>query len=205
MKVEAQINQNIENKELKNIAVTDEETEILQSVNSPFSEILNQGINQNEEINSDIELEFNLDSIMMSIEDAMFFVNMAQDGKFSVESTPSGDFKGIMQIETLQNTVSQKAVEVTNKITELIQKAQSTQKPVRITFDNDVSVILKIDKHGKITAEFIPGSAEVENYLRNSIPALRQRFEEQNLPYNDLLYRQNNRQNKNKNNNKGEK
>ena len=65
MKVEAQINQNIENKELKNIAVTDEETEILQSVNSPFSEILNQGINQNEEINSDIELEFNLDSIMM--------------------------------------------------------------------------------------------------------------------------------------------
>ena len=204
MKVEAQINQNIENKELKNIAVTDEETEILQSVNTPFSEILNQGINQNEEINSDSEFDFNLDSIMMSIEDAMFFVNMAQDGKFSVETTPSGEFKGIMQTETLQNTVSQKAVEVTNKITELIQKAQSTQKPVRITFDNDVSVVLKIDKHGKITAEFIPGSAEVENYLRANIPALRQRFEEQNLPYNDLFYRQNNRQNRNKNN-KGEK
>ncbi len=203
MKVETQINQNIENKEFKNVAVTEEETEILQSVNAPFSEILNQGINQNEEINSDSEFNFNLDSIMMSIEDAMFFVNMAQDGKFSVETTPTGEFKGIMQTETLQNTVSQKAVEVTNKITELIQKAQSTQKPVRITFDNDVSVILKIDKHGKITAEFIPGSAEVENYLRANIPALRQRFEEQNLPYNDLLYRQNNRQNRNKN--KGEK
>ncbi len=204
MKVETQVNQNIENKELKNAAVTEEETEILQSVNASFSEILNQGINQNEDINSDSEFNFNLDSIMISIEDAMFFVNMAQDGKFSVETTPSGEFKGIMQTETLQNTVSQKAVEVTNKITELIQKAQSTQKPVRITFDNDVSVILKIDKHGKITAEFIPGSAEVENYLRANIPALRQRFEEQNLPYNDLLYRQNNRQNRNKNN-KGEK
>ncbi len=204
MKIEAQVNQNVEKKELSNAAVTNEEAEILMPANASFSQILNQEINQTEMINSDDELEFNLDAIMMSIEDAMFFVDMAQDGKFSVETTPTGEFKGIMQLETMQTTASQKAVEVTNQITELIQKAQNTQKPVRITFDNDVSVILKIDKHGKITAEFIPGSVEVENYLRANIPALRQRFDEQNLPYNDLLYRQNSRQNRNKNN-KGEK
>lgn len=204
MKIEAQVNQNVEKKELSNVAVTNEEAEILMPANASFSQILNQEINQAEMINSDGELEFNLDAIMMSIEDAMFFVNMAQDGKFSVETTPTGEFKGIMQLETMQTTASQKAVEVTNQITELIQKAQNTQKPVRITFDNDVSVILKIDKHGKITAEFIPGSVEVENYLRANIPVLRQRFDEQNLPYNDLLYRQNSRQNRNKNN-KGEK
>ena len=204
MKIETQVNQNVEKKELSNVAVTNEEAEILMPANASFSQILNQEINQTEMINSDDELEFNLDAIMMSIEDAMFFVDMAQDGKFSVETTPTGEFKGIMQLETMQTTASQKAVEVTNQITELIQKAQNTQKPVRITFDNDVSVILKIDKHGKITAEFIPGSVEVENYLRANIPALRQRFDEQNLPYNDLLYRQNSRQNRNKNN-KGEK
>ena len=88
----------------------------------------------------------------------------------------------------------------------MVEKAQKTQKPVRITFDNNVSVIIKIDKQGKVTAEFIPGSVEVENYLRNNISALRQKFDEQNLPYNDLFYRQNGRQqnNRNKDKNKGE-
>ena len=77
----------------------------------------------------------------------------------------------------------------------------------RISFDNDVSVVLKIDKNGRVTAEFIPGSIEVENYLRNNIDSLKQKFEEQNLPYNDLFYRQNNRQQNKKQNkeNKGEK
>ena len=76
---------------------------------------------------------------------------------------------------------------------------------VRISFDKDVSVVIKIDKHGKISAEFIPGSAEVENYLRTNIASLKQKFDEQNLPYNELFYRQNGRQNKERNNKRGEK
>jgi hypothetical protein len=64
---------------------------------------------------------------------------------------------------------------------------------------------LKIDKHGRVRAEFIPGSLEVENYLKNNIPVLRQKFDEQNLPYNDLIYRQNNKQERNRNKNKGER
>ena len=135
----------------------------------------------------------------------MFFVNLTKEGQFSVENAPTGEFKNLMQIQVAQTAVTQKTVEVTNQLTSLIEKAQKTQKPVRISFDNDVSVIIKIDKQGKVSAEFIPGSLEVENYLKNNIAALRQKFDEQNLPYNDLLYRQNGRQNKNKDKNqKGE-
>ena len=136
----------------------------------------------------------------------MSFINLTKEAQFSVEAAPSGEFKAITQIEVSQNVASKRAVEVTNQIATLVEKAQKTQKPVRITFDNNVSVIIKIDKQGKVTAEFIPGSVEVENYLRNNIGALRQKFDEQNLPYNDLFYRQNGRQqnNRNKEKNKGE-
>ncbi|MBQ9245147.1 hypothetical protein IJ182_02640 [bacterium] len=193
--------QKIDNSE--NIQLQQEDNNLLSAVNAEFSTILSEKMSDNNIIlENGIQLpaiDFNYDSISMNIEDAMFFVNLAQDGKFSVENAQNGDFKAIIQTEIAQNTISRKVVEVTNQITSLIEKAQNTQKPVRISFDNDVSVVLKIDKHGKVSAEFIPGSLEVENYLRNNISALRQRFDEQNLPYNELYYRQqNNRQNRNK-------
>lgn len=210
MKVDSQVKQNVENKDI-NVQMTPEDNELLTNVNMPFSDVLAQGSGSQSiqtasiEYLSSLPVDYNYDSLMISQEDALFFINLTQEGQFSVENTPAGDFKNLMQIQVAQTSVAQKTVEVTNQLTALIEKAQNTQKPVRITFDNDVSVIIKIDKHGKVTAEFIPGSLEVENYLRNNISALRQKFDEQNLPYNDLFYRQNGRQNRNKDkNNKGE-
>ena len=207
MKVDTQVKQNIENNEV-NIQMLPEDNELLTNTNMPFSDMLAQGaqgtVNQFDYLSS-LPVDYNYDSLMMTQEDAMFFVNLTKEGQFSVETAPTGDFKNLMQIQVAQTSVTQKTVEVTNQLTTLIEKAQKTQKPVRITFDNDVSVVIRIDKQGKVTAEFIPGSLEVENYLRNNIAALRQKFDEQNLPYNDLFYRQNGRQNKNKEkNNKGE-
>ena len=211
MKVDVQTKNIQEQKEKLNIPQTQDEQEILTNVNIPFSELVQQ--NQTGEIPSDninylssLPVDYNYDSLLVNINDAMFFVNLAQDGKFSIENAPNGDFQNLILTEVSQTAVTQKAVEVTNQITELIQKASLTQKPVRITFDNDVSVILKIDKHGKVSAEFIPGSIEVENYLKNNIASLKQRFDEQNLPYNDILYRQNNKENRqNRDKDKGDK
>ena len=211
MKVDSQVKQNVENKDV-NVQMTPEDNELLTNVNMPFSDVLAQGSGTTQtmqtasiEYLSSLPVDYNFDSLMMSKEDALFFVNLTQEGQFAVETAQTGEFKNLMQIQVAQTSVTQKTVEVTNQLTALIEKAQNTQKPVRITFDNDVSVIIKIDKQGKVTAEFIPGSLEVENYLRNNISALRQKFDEQNLPYNDLFYRQNGRQNRNKDkNNKGE-
>ena len=187
-----------------------EDNALLSQTNVPFSEMLNQQIANNSSMQANsinsIGVDYNYETMSMSFEDAMFFLNLTKEAQFSVETAPTGEFKAITQIEVSQNVVSKRAVEVTNQIATLVEKAQKTQKPVRITFDNNVSVIIKIDKQGKVTAEFIPGSVEVENYLRNNISALRQKFDEQNLPYNDLFYRQNGRQqnNRNKDKNKGE-
>ena len=200
MKVTEQTSK-IENTE-NNIQLNSEDTALLTPANAPFSEILSGGIASNN-INLP-DIDYNFECLNISIQDAMFFATLVKEGQFTVETTTQDSFQSLIQIETSQNLVTKKTVEVTNQISTLIEKAQSTQKPVRISFDNDVSVILKIDKHGKITAEFIPGSIEVENYLKNNIASLRQKFDEQNLPYNDLLYRQNNKNEKNRKNNKGE-
>lgn len=206
MKVDTQSKQNVEKKE-NMVQMSPEDAEILAASNVPFSDLLTQKLNSTDGEASatnglySLSVDYNYDSLSMNYEDALFFINLAQEGQFTVENTQNGDFKSMVKIDVSQNVVSSKTVEVTNQITSLIEKAQKTQKPVRISFDNDVSVILKIDKNGKVTAEFIPGSLEVENYLRNNIASLRQKFDEQNLPYNDLFYRQNNgKQNKNKNN-----
>ncbi|MBQ8886086.1 MAG: hypothetical protein IJY61_00100 [Candidatus Gastranaerophilales bacterium] len=210
MKVDAQVKQNVENNE-NNVQMLPEDNELLSNTGMPFSEMLNQQITNNtsqlkNEALYSLAVDYNYDTMTMSFEDAKFFIDLTKEAQFSVETAPSGDFKAITQIQVAQNVASKKAVEVTNQIATLVEKAQKTQKPVRITFDNDVSVIIKIDKQGKVSAEFIPGSIEVENYLRNNIASLRQKFDEQNLPYNDLFYRQNGRQqnNKNKDKNKGE-
>ena len=210
MKIDTQVKQNVEKNE-NTVQMLPEDNELLSNTNLPFSEMLNQKMSVN---SSDMQtpslynlgVDYNYDTANISLEDAMFFIDLTKEAKFSVETAPTGDFKAITQIEVSQNVASKKAVEVTNQIATLIEKAQKTQKPVRITFDNNVSVIIKIDKQGKVTAEFIPGSIEVENYLRNNISALRQKFDEQNLPYNDLFYRQNGKQqnNRNKDKNKGE-
>ena len=207
MKVDTQVNQNVENKDI-NVQMLPEDAQMLSSVNVPFSELVAQSSQTSSvaiDYLSSMPVDYNYDSILMSLEDAKFFVNLTQEGQFSVETTQAGEFKNLMQMQVAQTSVTQKTVEVTNQLTSLIEKAQKTNKPVRITFDNNVSVILKIDKNGKVSAEFIPGSIEVENYLRNNISALRQKFDEQNLPYNDLFYRQNNgKQNKNRQKEKGE-
>ena len=210
MKVDTQVKQNVEKNE-NNVQMLPEDNELLSKTGLPFSEMLNQQITNNttqlkNEALYSLAVDYNYDTMTMSFEDAKFFIDLTKEAQFSVETVPTGGFKAITQIQVAQNVASKRAVEVTNQITTLIEKAQKTQKPVRITFDNDVSVIIKIDKQGKVTAEFIPGSIEVENYLRNNITSLRQKFDEQNLPYNDLFYRQNGRQqnNKNKDKNKGE-
>ena len=209
MKIDSQTSNNIEKQEL-NLPQTEDEKNILTQVNMPFSELLIQhnsetlASNQIEKLNA-LPIDFNFDSITMDIEDGLFFISLAEKIPYNVQMTNTGEFQNLVKVEVAQNTVSTKAVEVTNQIVSLIEKAKDTQKPVRISFDNDVSVILKIDKQGKVTAEFIPGSLEVENYLKNNIASLKQKFDEQNLPYNELFYRQNNKQNRQQKKDKGEK
>lgn len=124
------------------------------------------------------------DAINMSDSDATFFANLVQNTDMSMQSIAS-------QIQTQMAEGSQNIqqnVKVSSVLMEKLSESMKTNQPFRIDFDKDVSVIIKVNKDGSLAANFIPGDKAVEQYLRNNISFLRQRFDEQNLSYSQLSY-----------------
>lgn len=135
-------------------------------------------------------------TVKMSTDDAVFFVELVQDTEKTLQNV----------ITDLQSEVEQKVqetsknVKVSATLMNAISEAVKTNQPMRIDFDKDISIIIKIDKDGSINAKFIPGDKAVEEYLKQNISALRQRFDEQEINYRDLSY--SNRQKQNQENNR---
>ena len=126
---------------------------------------------------------FNYDTVKISKEDAKFFSDLVENKQFAVQNN-NGKTDLI-------------------KFSDEIGPTYKTQQTSKVLID-----LVNIDKKGKVSAEFIPGDKAVEEYLRNNIRFLKQRLDDQNIGYNDILYRQsknnqNNNQNK-KQNNEGE-
>ena len=148
---------------------------------------------------------FNYDTVKISKEDARFFADLVENKQFAIQNN-GGKTDLIKFSDEVGPTY--KTQQTSKVLIDLVNKAYEDGKPVRIDFDSNVSVILKVDKKGKVSAEFIPGDKAVEEYLRNNIRFLKQRLDDQNISYNDILYRQSrNNQNNNRNkkqNNEGE-
>ena len=134
---------------------------------------------------SSIQPKVDYTSIQMSDSDAMFFSNLVKNTDMSMQSIASEFQKTLArgQVQQAQSTAKASAALIA-----ALQESSKTNQPFRIDFDKDVSVILKVDKEGKINANFIPGDKAVEAYLRNNIDFLRQRFNEENISYGDLNY-----------------
>ncbi len=133
-----------------------------------------------------IQSSFSYDTLNISKEDALFFAS-ALDENQEIVFTPANPQSFVTIINNLEETKA--TAEVSKTLLNLIEKAYNTSKPCRLDFDNNISVILQIDKDGKITANFLPSDAVAEQYLRSNIGYLRQVFDEQNIKYNELSYR----------------
>lgn len=200
-----QVNQNQPIKD-KN-TITDKKTTATKSENSDITDPLN-------ELNSKIEILSNLKNvsntrtqsigskaeelsdksdfcatIKMDTNDAAFFVNLVGNQEMTAINNQNiqgnnikDGFKEIKMAET-QQTVS-----VSQTLLDSLNESMKTNKPFRIDFGSDIAVIMKVDKNGTLSANFIPGTAAVENYLKNNIASLQQNFNNQNLPYNELAY-----------------
>lgn len=153
--------------------------EIIQSIISPNELTLNEQINERF-LELDFGAEFNINADKIGINDAIFFVNLLnRDGliSYSVEN------------ETISvSDVNNKKINATTSLLSMLQTSFDTKKPIRLDFDNDITVILKLDKEGKIQAHFIPGTSEVETYLKNNISCLKQSFEDEEINYSYLGY-----------------
>jgi hypothetical protein len=142
-------------------------------------------------------------TLKMDNKDINFFVNLVANQQMTAQSAQLnnaglGANNGFNEIKS---EATEKTVNVSATLMDAINQSVKTNQPFRIDFGNDVAVIMKVNKDGQLSANFIPGSAAVEQYLRNNIETLRQSFNEQNLPYDRLSYsrQQNKEQNQNQN------
>ena len=138
------------------------------------------------------------DVINMSDSDANFFANLVQNTDMSMQSIAANISD--QMAEGAQNI--QKNVQVSSVLMDKLAESMKTNQPFRIDFDKDVSVIIKVNKDGSLAANFIPGDKAVEQYLRNNIASLRQRFDEQDLSYTKLSYSNSRQQQQQKRQNK---
>lgn len=126
----------------------------------------------------------------MDNNDISFFVNLVANQQMTAQSAQLnnaglGANNGFNEIKTAE---TQKTVNVSATLMDAINESVKTNKPFRIDFGNDVAVIMRVNKDGQLSANFIPGNAAVEQYLRNNIESLRQSFNEKELPYERLSY-----------------
>ena len=138
-------------------------------------------------ITTDTVVKF--DDIAMNKNDVEFFANLVENGSVDMNSV----------------TNSQKSSQISKTLADMIAKSMEDNKPIRINFDNDISVIIKINKNGKISADFLPSSQVAEAYLKENLPILKQRFDDNNIDYEELNHRKQEQQDDRNNRKKGRK
>lgn len=136
----------------------------------------------------DLKASYKYDCLTMDRDDALFFANSIKGENYSFS------VNGEVLMQNMANDVQSvaktyKSAEVSKTLMDMLANSQQTNKPVRIDFGNDISAILRVTKDGKISAEFIPSDKAAEEYLRNNISYLEKTFNEQNIPYAELSYR----------------
>ena len=125
-------------------------------------------------------------SLKMNETDAEFFINLTQNNEVSIDAITT-------QAQNLINNgadikqVSQN-FKVSQALLNALNESRQKNQPIRIDFDQNISVILRVGKDGAISANFIPGDKAVEQYLRNNIDSLKNAFDEQDLDYAELTY-----------------
>ncbi|MDD3435865.1 MAG: flagellar hook-length control protein FliK [Candidatus Gastranaerophilales bacterium] len=139
----------------------------------------------------------------MDNNDITFFVNLVENQQMTAQTSQVNNQNTVNNnFAEIKTEATQQTVQVSQTLLDALNNSMQTGKPVRIDFDKDIAVIIRVDKDGNLSANFIPGNAAVENYLRNNIASLRQSFDQQNLPYNELSYSNKQKQEQGNKNNK---
>jgi len=199
------------NKNINNKNVTDPITELSSKI-ATINE-LKSGVSKAKEFRfKNIETNDKIDigqTIKMDTNDVTFFLNLVGNQQMSAQAV-QGLTQNLANTEftSIQTEATQQTVQVSSTLLDAMNESAKTGKSFRIDFDSDVAVIMKVDRNGTLSANFIPGDTAVENYLRNNISLLKQTFEDKGLAYNELTYsrqhKQEQQQEKRKNNKENE-
>jgi hypothetical protein len=119
-----------------------------------------------------VENMIKFDYIIMNQADVEVFVKLVENGGLDMNSISSKNINGNIQIS--------------KTLADMLLKAKENNQPLRIDFDNNISIIIRISREGKISADFLPSTQIAEAYLKENLPLLKQRFDENNIEYESL-------------------
>ena len=150
--------------------------EIISNIISPKTLSVEEEIN-NRFLELDFGAEYEVDATKIGVQDAIFFVNLLNQNNvisYSVED------------DKISLNCNEKEITATQGLMKMLSSSYETKKPIRLDFDENVTVILKLDNKGKIQVPFIPATPDVESYLKQNIPSLKQIFDNENINYSYL-------------------
>lgn len=129
-----------------------------------------------------IENVVKFDNIAMNEADVEVFTNLVQNGE--------------VNLNEMAPKAAEKSVQVSKTLADMLAKSMDNNQPIRIDFDNNISVIIRVSRDGKISADFLPSSQVAEAYLKENLPLLKQKFEQNNIEYDELNQRERRDQNR---------
>ncbi|MBQ9688767.1 flagellar hook-length control protein FliK, partial [bacterium] len=130
-----------------------------------------------------------LGSIKLNMEDADFFINLTQTQvNDALQANITINAQNQVTLTEAKAQAVQSSAAVSQALIDKLQESMNTNKSFRVDFYNDIAVIMRVDSKGVLSANFLPGSSAVEQYLRNNLAELRQSFENKGLEYNELSY-----------------
>ncbi len=151
------------------------------------TEVFQVSISRTEDLTKNIGETLNLD---MNMDDAQFFIDVVKNNNAGVQNV----VQDVQQAMTFGTEKVQKSANVSQTLINALSNSAKTGQAVRIDFGNDVAVVMRVGRDGSIMANFIPGDKAVEEYLKNNIGFLKQRFDEEDIPYSQLSYSQHQQQ-----------
>ncbi|MCM1009429.1 MAG: hypothetical protein NC390_00940 [Fusobacterium sp.] len=151
------------------------------------TDVFQVSISRNEDLTKSIGETISLE---MNEGDAQFFIDVVKNNNAGVQNV----VQDVQQAMTFGTEKVQKSANVSQTLINALHNSVKTGQAVRIDFGNDVAVVMRVNRDGSIMANFIPGDKAVEEYLKNNIGFLKQRFDEEDIPYSQLSYSQHQQQ-----------
>ncbi|MEI8389737.1 MAG: hypothetical protein WCG23_07605 [bacterium] len=148
----------------------------------------------------DKDTVINLDNFKKK--DIDFLRNCFENPSISLNNLNHQNFQANLTVQNQDNQVSYKSFDVSKGLFNLMEYSFKSQKPVRLDFNGNSSVILKMNNNGKLIAEFVSNDKAMEYALKSSIPNLKDKLDSEGIPYEEIFYKDNSKNN-NKKQNKG--
>ena len=148
------------------------------------NEVIKGGVSTVQDLSGLVGQSLSMDVVEMNDNDALFFADVVKNNEIGIQNV----VQDIQQAMEFGSESVQKAAMVSKTLLNALANTAKTGQAVRIDFGNDVAVVMRINKDGSIMANFIPGDKAVEEYLKNNIEILKQRFEEEDIKYSQLSY-----------------